>query len=104
MRKRLRIRLWPVCVLMAAALVAFLVYSNQLNENITSLTDQIGQAQERLTSLQNEQKALDDTLAVVDTDSYIENQARTLYGYMRPDEIRFVITNPETLYGETQEP
>lgn len=27
-----------------------------------------------------------------------------MYGYMMPDEIRFVITNPEALYGEDEIP
>ena len=40
------------------------------------------------------------SLASVGSDAYIENQARTVYGYMMPDEIRLVISNPETLYGE----
>lgn len=104
MRKRRRVRLWPICLLMLSALVAFLFYSNQISDSIASMNDQIGQAQEKLIALQNEQQALDDTLKIVGTDSYIEDQARTLYGYMRPDEIRFVITNPEVLYGEEWNP
>ena len=55
---------------------------------------------QRLAELQNDQAALKDTLASVGSDAYIENQARTVYGYMMPDEIRLVISNPETLYGE----
>lgn len=43
-------------------------------------------------------------LDTVGSDSFIENQARTMYGYMMPDEIRFVITNPEALYGDDEIP
>ena len=62
------------------------------------------QTQMRLTELQGEQADLKTQLETVGTDAFIENQARTMYGYMMPDEIRFVITNPEALYGEDEIP
>ena len=57
-----------------------------------------------LTELQGEQADLKTQLETVGTAAFIENQARTMYGYMMPDEIRFVITNPEALYGEDEIP
>ena len=33
-----------------------------------------------------------------DTDSYIMEKARSLYGYLMPGEIRFVVVNPDSLY------
>ena len=37
-------------------------------------------------------------LALKDTDSYIMEKARTLYGYLMPGEIRFEVSNPDSLY------
>ena len=68
------------------------------------LNDTYDQTQMRLTQLQGDQADLKTQLETVGTDAFIENQARTMYGYMMPDEIRFVITNPEALYGEDEIP
>ena len=37
--------------------------------------------------------------SIAETDDYIIAKARQLYGYMMPGEMRFVIKNPEALYG-----
>ena len=49
-------------------------------------------------------KKLQNELQIVETDDYIISKARQIHGYMMPDELLFVIKNPEALYGETEEP
>lgn len=82
----------------------FFWYSGTLSQTIDELNDTYDQTQMRLTQLQGDQADLKTQLETVGTDAFIENQARTMYGYMMPDEIRFVITNPEALYGEDEIP
>ena len=101
---RRSIGFWPVFSLLLCMLLVFLWSSGQLNGSIRDLDEKYNQGRVKLTRLQNEQTGLQSTLEMVDTDAFIESQARTLYGYMRPDEIRFVITNPEVLYGTDEVP
>lgn len=51
-----------------------------------------------------EYKKLQNELEIVETDDYIIAKARQIHGYMMPDELLFVIKNPEALYGETEAP
>lgn len=101
---RKSISIWPVCAVLACMLVAFMWSSGQLTGSIKDVEGKYNQSRVKLTQLQNEQTGLKSMLEMVGTDAFIENQARTLYGYMRPDEIRFVITNPEVLYGTDEVP
>lgn len=102
MRKTMNI--WVLIAMSACVLVAFFWCSGTLSQSIDELNDTYDQTQMRLTELQGEQADLKTQLETVGTDAFIENQARTMYGYMMPDEIRFVITNPEALYGEDEIP
>jgi cell division protein FtsB len=95
---RRSIRVWPVLAILACMLVAFLWSSGQVTGAINQVDDKYNQSRVKLTQLQNEQAALKETLDLVGTEAFIEDRARS-YGYMKPDEIRFVITNPEVLYG-----
>ena len=94
---RRTVNIWVLIGALFCVLVAFFCMSSSLSRSIGELDDAYGQSKARLAELQKDQAALKDTLA---SDAYIENQARTVYGYMMPDEIRLVISNPETLYGE----
>ena len=78
----------------------------RLTERLAQLpgADELAERQRLVTQLQGDQADLKTQLETVGTDAFIENQARTMYGYMMPDEIRFVITNPEALYGEDEIP
>lgn len=96
---RKSVSIWPVLALLVCLLVAFLWSSSQITKSIDEVEQKYDQSRVLLTQLQNEQSTLKDTLEIVGTDAFVENQARSQYGYMKPDEIRFVITNPEVLYG-----
>lgn len=101
---RKTINVWALIVLAACIMGGFFWYSGTLNASIVELNNAYDQSKVRLAELQNEQATLKATLETAGTDAFIENQARTMYGYMMPDEIRFVITNPEALYGDEEIP
>ena len=97
-----RVRILPVITIVACMTLAFLWASSQLETKIDEVGQQYQQAISTSNDLETEQGKLKTTLASVNTDAFIENQARTIYDYMKPDEIRIVITNPDVLYGTTQ--
>ncbi len=101
---RRTMNVWTLIGVLACVLVAFFWYNGKLTGSINELDTAYGQGKVRLADLQNEQAELKTTLEAVGSDSFIENQARTMYGYMMPNEIRFVITNPEALYGDDEIP
>ena len=43
-------------------------------------------------------------LAIKDTDSYIREKARSMYGYLMQGEILFLVENPEALYEDGEIP
>jgi Septum formation initiator len=56
-----------------------------------------------LSRLETERTALEKEIGLAGTDPYIENLARTQYGFLKPGEIRFEITNPEALYSDAEQ-
>ena len=90
-----------ICILIVIA-IAFAVFYIQKQNTIKSLDERYVEALSYQQYLENKESNLREMLAALGTDAFIENLARTKYGYMKSDEIRFVITNPEVLYG-TQE-
>ena len=99
-----RVRVWPVCVVVACLLAVFLWFNGQLSQELKATDQASNERRVRLSRVQSEQTELKEKLELVGTEAYIENQARTVYGYMRPEESRFVITNPEVLYGTDEIP
>ena len=92
--------IWVLVALCACILGGFFLYSSTLDKNLEELETMSDETALRLADVQRLQSELRNTLEQVDSEAFIENQARTMYGYMMPDEIRFVITNPEALYGD----
>lgn len=97
---RRTMNVWLLVALCACILITFLWYNQTLSQNLDELDATANDAKVRLTQLQGEQAELEAQVQTVGTDAFIENQARTLYGYIMPDEVRFVIDNPEALYGD----
>lgn len=94
-----RISLVPVIISLGVVLIAFFWISTKLATGISDANAQYQQAVAVNTTLETQQNELKTTLASVNSEAFIEKQARTLYDYMKPDELRLVITNPEALYG-----
>ena len=100
---RRTVRVWPIFAFLACVLIAFVVSTGELNGQIKELDERYSQSRIKYNQLTGEQEKLKNTLDIVDTDAFIEYQARE-YGYMREGELRFVITNPEVLYGTDEWP
>lgn len=101
---RRTVNVWLLIAAFACVLAGFFWYSGTLSKTLDELKTARSDSQLRLNELQTEQADLEAMLDTVGTDAFIENQARTMYGYMMPDEIRFVITNRDALYGEDEMP
>ena len=97
---RRAMNVWVLVALCACVLIGFLWYNQTLTADLQELNETTNSAKMRLTQLQGQQAELEAQVQTVGTDAFIENQARTLYGYIMPDEVRFVIDNPEALYGD----
>ena len=96
---RKRIRLVPVAIVLAVMAVAFFWFSSDLDKRLSDANQLYQQAVAGSSTLETKQNELKATLETVNSDAFIESRARSLYDYMKPDEIRIVITNPEALYG-----
>ena len=101
MRRTLNI--WWLIGILACLLAVFFWYSSKLTETIAELQGVIDTANVRLAALQAENAELEATLKSAGTDAFVENQARNEYGYMMPDEIRFVITGQDDSYSSQEE-
>ena len=100
---RRTINLWWVIGFIACVLVAFFAYSNKLTDEIDTLQRMLEQEKIKLAEMRSENADLEAELNNAGTEAFVENQARDLSGYMMPDEIRFVISNPQTEVTETSE-
>ena len=88
--------LWVIVAVFACILIGFFWVSGTLGDSLEELKELSDGNALRISNLENEQTALETTLASAGTEAFIENQARTQYGYMMPDEIRFLISGLET--------
>jgi cell division protein FtsB len=93
-----RVRYLTLFLVLAIIGVAFIIGNHQLQTSTKDMAIKESQAHIRIADLQREKLRMAAELNISGTDAYIENQARTLYGYLKPGELRFVITNPEALF------
>ena len=91
--------LWVVFVILLLFL-AYIITNNNINRRLIILSKQENSQRLRVAELEKEEKELRENISLTQTDAFIENEARTRYGYLKPGEIRFVISNPEALYGD----
>ena len=94
------VNLFVVLGVFGLVLSMFFVLNNRLCNQIDSANAELELVQEELSSAMARQTELENTVKQASTDAYIENIARTVYGYMSKDEVLFVITNPEDLYED----
>ena len=94
-----RMKLLNLLVAMFVIAACGMVALNRLNQDITVLEDVAKETQLKKLAVENEKSSLQQEIAQKDTDAYIMEKARTLYGYLMPGEMRFVVVNPEVLYG-----
>ena len=81
----------------------FFLGQDTMNQKKQTLQDERSQYQSLLNQAKKEKQDVELEISQAGTDAYIENKARTQYGFLKPGEIRFEITNPEVLFeGTTQ--
>ena len=92
--------------LVAALLVlclGFFLVMRGIRADRVKVEEDYAQASRELVLTEEKYNALYAELQQVGSSSYIENIARQNYSFLRPDEKRFEIRNPENLNGYTYE-
>ena len=72
----------------------------RMDQQLAVMEQEANQYQQLLDDARAEKKEVELEIAQAGTDAYIENIARTEYGFLKPGEIRFEITNPEVLFND----
>lgn len=93
--------LWLFMAIMVMMVVAFGIVNARIVSDTEDIQRQHNIANKKVSDLKNVKQDLEDELDTIDTDAFVERQARDEYDYMMPDELRFVISFPDE---ETQEP
>lgn len=99
----LRYRQVPGIVLVTVLFIivaVFTVINSSLDRELSLLRETAREGERLVAGKERQVAALKSELALAGTDEFIANEARTRYGYLSEGEIRFVITNPEVLWGE----
>jgi len=90
----------PLLVVFCAMFVIIMVgymWIDSINSDISRLKVTVVDLSISSELLMREYKALANELEQAETDEYIIAKARQLYGYMMPNELLFVVKNPEVL-------
>lgn len=91
-----RVSIAVLGVILVCVLLLFLSRSSKLSNSLKDVKAMHEGNIARISDLENEKTQLESTLATADSEAFIENQARTKYDYMMPNEIRFKIIGLET--------
>lgn len=89
-----------IAVLILAAFTALMIANRQKLED---LRQREAALQTTLSSMELDYSDLYQELAHVGSESYIENEARENYGFIKSGEICFAFTNPQKLQDYTEE-
>ena len=68
----------------------------------SAMEAQYAQQQQHIVAMEQEVAALENELARVGTDGYVENEARGRYDYVREGELRFEFSDPDKLDNYTE--
>lgn len=95
--------LWVICPIFVIVMIGYL-WIDQINSDINNLKVTVTELNIANTLLERERDALIAEVRSADTDEYIISKARQLYGYMMPNELLFIIKNPEALTSGNEPP
>ncbi len=104
---KLRYAQVPIVFVVAAMLMVvalFTVINLRLSGDIQLLTGQVSDGSYAVSMKQKEVADMAEKLQLASTDDFIANEARTQHGFLSEGEIRFVVVNPEVLWGEEVRP
>lgn len=95
-----RVKVTSLLIILFAITAVGILVINRQKSDIALLENSAKETRARQVEVEGERSDLQYELSISDSDDYIAEKARTLYGYLLPGEIRFKVTNPEALYGE----
>lgn len=98
---RRTVNLWAFIACMVVMVLFFCFININIAGSIGDIKENHLEATRELADLTNKQDELEAEEKTVGTDAFVEQQARDLYDFMMPDELRFVINFPEEQTGET---
>ena len=101
---RNRVKLFYVLVAAFVIIAGGLITLHRLDRDIAVLEDTAREVRLEQLRVNTEKSEMQQEIAIKDTDAYIREMARNMYGYLMPGEIRFVVVNPEALWGEDRAP
>jgi len=88
--------LWVICPIFVIIMIGYM-WIGQINDDISNLKITVTELNIASTLLERERDALVAEVRNAETDEYIISKARQLYGYMMPNELLFIIKNPDAL-------
>ena len=97
-RKRIPL-IWVLCPIFVIVMIGYL-WIDQIKGDISQLKVTVTELNISNAQLTREYNALVAEKDAAKTDEYIIAKARQLYGYMMPNELLFVVSNPEALYTD----
>ncbi len=95
--------LWVICPIFVIVMIGYLWIDN-IKSDISQLKVTVSELNIASTLLERERDALVKEVKDAETDEYIIAKARQLYGYMMPNELLFIIKNPEALHSGDEPP
>ncbi len=101
---RPRIKLIYVLAAAFVIIAGGIMTLNRMDGDIAVLEDTARETRLRQLAVDTEKSEMQKELAVKDSDSYIREKARSMYGYLMQGEILFVVENPEALYEDGEMP
>lgn len=101
---RKTINIWKLVAALAVILIVYFILSNSLNKDLRDVQEQHALMSQLETQRKGENLQLKQDLEYSTSDPYIENVARTEYGYIFENETQLIFDNPEALYGEENMP
>ena len=101
---RPRIKLIYVLAIAFVIIAGGIMTLNRMDSDIAVLEDTARETRLRQLAVDTEKSEMQKELAVKDSDSYIREKARSMYGYLMQGEILFVVENPEALYDDGEIP
>ncbi len=97
----------PAIAVVAAMLLVvavFTIINNRLSQGIELLSGQVSDGNYAVSMKNKEVAQMAEKLQLASTDDFIATEARTQHGFLSEGEIRFVVVNPEVLWGEEARP
>ena len=99
---RRTMNLWVFVTIIALMVLLFCCVNISIASSIKDVKANNQRAALELVDLSNKQDELEAEEETVGTDAFVEQQARDVYDFMMPDELRFVISFPEDQAGDKE--